>query len=72
MFKKSFASRKLPRMTDSTELPCPFCGQPNTLMLEPAAGSTAFTTDCEVCCRPFLVRVEFEDGEIIGLETGAG
>jgi hypothetical protein len=59
-------------MESSCSTPCPFCGQANTLVLEPGDGDLEFITDCEVCCRPFTVRVTLEDGEIIGLETDAG
>jgi len=28
-----------------------------------------FTTDCEVCCRPFEIVAECEPGEILSLDT---
>lgn len=59
-------------MPDTASVPCPYCGQTNEVALDPTAGSQEFTTDCEVCCHPFTVRAEIEDGGIIGLETGAG
>jgi hypothetical protein len=31
--------------------------------------SQRFTTDCEVCCRPFEVIAECEPGEILSLEV---
>lgn len=31
-----------------------------------------FTTDCEVCCRPFEVFAECEPGEVISLEVRGG
>ena len=30
-----------------------------------------FTTDCEVCCRPFEIIAECEPGEILSLNTVA-
>ncbi len=48
---------------------CPFCGARMELAVDTTAGSQAFTTDCEVCCRPFDVRVECEPGEIRSLEV---
>ena len=50
-------------------VPCPFCGQDCTLSVETSLPRQDFTTDCEVCCRPFRVHVEAEDGEIICVEV---
>jgi hypothetical protein len=30
-----------------------------------------FTTDCEVCCRPFEIFAECEPGEVISLDVQA-
>jgi hypothetical protein len=48
---------------------CPFCGQSYELAVDTSVGSQRFTTDCEVCCRPFEVLAECEPGEILSLET---
>jgi hypothetical protein len=41
---------------------CPYCGEEVEIYVEPdVAGS--FVQDCEVCCNPWLVRVEFEGGD---------
>ena len=40
-------------------------------MIDTSIGSQRFTTDCEVCCRPFEVSVECESGEILGLDVTA-
>ena len=50
---------------------CPFCGQPNEVTVDTSLSRQRFTTDCEVCCRPFEVITECEDGEILNLETTA-
>jgi hypothetical protein len=51
---------------------CPFCGQSFELAVDTSSASQRFTTDCEVCCRPFEVVAECEPGEIISLEVMSG
>lgn len=46
---------------------CPFCGQRFELVVDTTVRSQRFTTDCEVCCRPFEVVAECEAGEILSL-----
>lgn len=48
---------------------CPFCGQSFALVIDTSAASQQFVTDCEICCRPFLVRVECEAGEVLSLSV---
>lgn len=50
---------------------CPFCGQAFELAVDTSAARQRFVTDCEVCCRPFEVRVECEPGEVLSLEVSA-
>jgi len=47
---------------------CPFCGQSFELIIDTSLGSQQFTTDCEICCRPFEVHAECEPGEVISLD----
>lgn len=53
---------------------CPHCGAPNDLALDPGSGSRqSYVEDCQVCCRPWRVRVEYDrDGaasvQVEGLE----
>jgi len=56
-------------MSVSESVPCPFCGQANELVIDTTVASQKFTTDCEVCCRPFEVWVECEPGEILSLDA---
>jgi transposase-like protein len=48
---------------------CPFCGQTFELVIDTSASFQRFTTDCEICCRPFQVVAECEPGEVLGLEV---
>ncbi|MGH8022875.1 MAG: CPXCG motif-containing cysteine-rich protein [Limisphaerales bacterium] len=38
-------------------------------MVDTSFSNKRFTTDCDVCCRPFDVIAECEGGEILNLET---
>jgi len=50
---------------------CPFCGQAFEIVVDTSVSSQRFTTDCEVCCRPFEVFDESEPGEILSLDVAA-
>ena len=51
---------------------CPYCEQRFDLMIDTGVPAQRFTTDCEICCRPFEVSAECEPGEILSLETFSG
>jgi hypothetical protein len=55
-------------MEVSETIQCPFCGQTFELTIDTGVASQRFTTDCEICCRPFEVIVECEPGEVLSLE----
>jgi transposase-like protein len=48
---------------------CPYCGQSFDLVIDTSSPTQRFTTDCEVCCRPFEVLVGCEPGEVLNLEV---
>jgi len=48
---------------------CPYCGQSFETVVDTSVANQRFTTDCEVCCRPFEVVAECEPGEILSLEV---
>jgi len=41
---------------------CPYCGEEIEIYIESDVRG-AFVQDCEVCCNPWRVRVEYADGE---------
>ena len=55
----------------SKSIQCPYCGQRFELTVDTSIPSQQFTTDCEVCCRPFVVTAECEPGEILSLDVRA-
>jgi hypothetical protein len=56
-------------MESEAEVNCPYCGQRCTLVVDTSVARQQFTTDCEVCCRPFQVSVECEPGEILAVDV---
>lgn len=58
-------------MEVSERIQCPFFGQRFEVMIDTSVSFQRFTTDCEVCCRPFEVIAECEPGEILSLDTQA-
>jgi hypothetical protein len=52
-------------MEVSETIQCPYCGQSFDLAVDTSIPKQRFTTDCEVCCRPFEVVAECEPGEAL-------
>lgn len=56
-------------MEEFATVQCPFCGQSFDVAVDASIAHQTFTTDCEVCCRPFELRVECEGGEIVTVDV---
>jgi hypothetical protein len=56
-------------MEVSENIQCPFCGQTFAVVVDTSVPQQRFTTDCEVCCRPFELAAECEPGEILSLDV---
>ena len=42
------------------QVTCPYCGELNEIALDPGGGPTQeYVEDCQVCCRPWQVRVSY-------------
>ena len=45
--------------------PCPYCGVTLSVRLDVTGGrKQALVYDCEICCRPIQIQVEFEGENI--------
>jgi hypothetical protein len=58
-------------MEEFATVQCPFCGQSFDVGVDTSIASQRFTTDCEICCRPFQIAVECESGEIASVNTAS-
>ena len=53
-------------MLEFVDVYCPACGEPLQLAIDMSAGAQAYVEDCQVCCRPMLVRVAVDE---VGLQV---
>ena len=52
---------------------CPYCGEPNEVSLDPGGGSSQeYVEDCQVCCRPWRVRVRYRADGSASVEVWGG
>ena len=50
-------------LSDSAAVSCPYCGESSELLVDLVGGAVQeYVEDCQVCCRPWLVRIQL-DGE---------
>jgi Cysteine-rich CPXCG len=48
-------------MQTEADVTCPHCGEAVTIGLDPDGGaSQEYVEDCQVCCRPWVVRVRYD------------
>ena len=36
---------------------CPYCGEPITVLIDNSLPEQQYVEDCQVCCRPMVLRV---------------
>jgi len=51
-------------LLESVWIDCPYCGEPNELVIDTSIPQQSYVEDCFVCCRPIQLRVSLLDGEI--------
>ncbi|MEE4660886.1 MAG: CPXCG motif-containing cysteine-rich protein [Halieaceae bacterium] len=49
-----------------TTIYCPYCGEPNGVLVDPSEAGQSYIEDCQVCCRPIVFLV---DGSGNGVEV---
>lgn len=57
-------------MNEDHTITCPYCGEPNELVVDYADAGQSYTEDCSVCCQPMTIRIhKGTDGEVEYLEA---
>ncbi|MGH7503549.1 MAG: CPXCG motif-containing cysteine-rich protein [Longimicrobiales bacterium] len=51
---------------------CPYCGETSNILVDPGSGSAQeYIEDCPVCCRPWRVRVRYDEAGKANVDLGA-
>jgi len=48
---------------------CPYCWQNISMLLDKSIPNQTYIEDCEVCCQPIEVTVQFDNNELINFEV---
>jgi len=48
---------------------CPYCWDEISMLLDTSVTSQTYIEDCEVCCNPIEINVQFENLELIHITT---
>ncbi len=48
---------------------CPYCWEDISMLLDSSIYSTSYIEDCEVCCNPIRIKIEFSNQELVGFEA---
>lgn len=46
---------------------CPYCWDEISILLDTSVKKQTYIEDCEVCCNPLEIRVQFENLELINI-----
>jgi hypothetical protein len=57
------------RGVESTLTQCPTCGETIELLIDCSIDEQRYIEDCEVCCRPILIRVVTDEGGMPQVEV---
>ncbi len=58
-------------MQSFVDIACPYCGEWITLVLDASAGAQQYIEDCQVCCRPMQVSVDWDEDDEVQLSVRA-
>ncbi|HSP12038.1 MAG TPA: CPXCG motif-containing cysteine-rich protein [Salegentibacter sp.] len=48
---------------------CPYCWQEISVLLDPSVSRQTYIEDCENCCNPIEIKVEFSENELQSFEA---
>ena len=48
---------------------CPYCWKEISMLLDSSVNQQQYIEDCEVCCNPIELKVEYEDCVLINFST---
>ncbi|HMO52528.1 MAG TPA: CPXCG motif-containing cysteine-rich protein [Kiritimatiellia bacterium] len=55
----------------SATVQCPYCWEPIEISIDASVSHQEYVEDCPICCRPILVTVATEHGEVVAVNAQA-
>jgi hypothetical protein len=52
-----------------SQLPCPYCGEVLTVLVDPSVETQEYVEDCHVCCSPIVIDVEVSGEDIVAISA---
>ncbi len=56
---------------DTAFVSCPYCGEEIEIVVDGSVDHQQYVEDCSVCCRPIVMTVVAEDGEVVSIDVRA-
>ena len=50
---------------------CPHCFQEISMLIDPSVRRQEYIEDCEVCCNPIQINLEFDQGDLVYFEANS-
>ena len=50
---------------------CPHCWQNISMLLDPSIAEQKYIEDCEICCKPIEIHIQFSYGKLITFNTSS-
>lgn len=50
---------------------CPHCWQNISMLLDPSITEQKYIEDCEICCKPIEIHIEFSNSKLITFNTNS-
>lgn len=48
---------------------CPYCWEEISMLLDPSISQQQYIEDCEICCNPIELSIEFSDGNPVSFHA---
>ena len=48
-------------LLETANVTCPYCGEPNELVIDTSVPMQEYIEDCFVCCRPMVITVAMDE-----------
>jgi Cysteine-rich CPXCG len=54
---------------DTVFVSCPYCGEEIEIVVDGSIEHQQYVEDCSVCCRPIVLTVVAEDGDVLSIDA---